>query len=173
MPVHTCPRCELRFELEPEVREHLVNDHRFDPDAIRPHPVPAPKAGRRLVVVVGNHTLLSDALRDRLAQLAAEAPTDVHVVVPVQHDGDLDIGFWRGRALAERVVGPDNDLTVDVGVSDPVTLVERAVHGAHVDRVLVSTLPPGLSRWLASGIEGRLRSVLGPGIPVEVVSAEG
>ena len=40
--VHTCPRCELRFEREIELTDHLVVDHGFDPDALRPHPVPPP-----------------------------------------------------------------------------------------------------------------------------------
>lgn len=174
MAIHTCPRCELRFELETEVREHLVLDHRLSPDALRARPVPSAAGGggeRRRVVVVGNHTLLSDALRDRLSAVASEGPTEVHVVVPVQHDDDLDIGFWRGRALAERVVAPDVDLSVDVGVADPVALVEKAMHGARVDHVLLSTLPPGLSRWMESDVAGRLRHVLG--VPVEVVTAEG
>jgi hypothetical protein len=129
------------------------------------------RPGRPLVVVLGNHSLLSDALRDRLREVLTGAPSDVHVVVPVQHDEELDIGFWRGRALAERIVGPDIDLTVDVGVADPVTLVERSVHGADVERVLVSMLPPGVSRWLEADVPGRLRHSLG--VPVEVVHAEG
>ncbi|MBA2281526.1 MAG: hypothetical protein H0W25_09880 [Acidimicrobiia bacterium] len=35
MAVHTCPRCELRFERENEVADHLVSDHGADPDALR------------------------------------------------------------------------------------------------------------------------------------------
>lgn len=174
--IHTCPRCELRFERDSEVREHLVVDHRLDPDAVRPHPVPGPAAApvgqaRRRVVVVGNHTLLSDALRDRLRAVAREGPTEVHVVVPVQHDEELEVGFWRGRALAERVVAPEVELVVDVGVADPVALVERSMHGARIDKVLLSTLPTGLSRWLQSDVAGRLQHTLG--VPVEVVTAEG
>ena len=101
--VHTCPRCELRFELAAEVADHLVRDHRFEPESLQPHFVPAPKAGRRLVVVVGNHTLLADALRERLRAVVAGGDVDLHVVVPVRSDDELDIGFWRGRALAERI----------------------------------------------------------------------
>lgn len=163
MSIHTCPRCELCFEREAEVLDHLRTDHRVDPDA--------PRRAIRRVVVVGNHTLLADALRDRLVAVAAEGPAEVHVVVPVQHDADLDIGFWRGRALAERIVADGVDLTVDVGVADPVALVERALHGGGADLVLVSTLPAGISRWLNQDLPSRLRHALGA--PVEVVTAEG
>ncbi len=31
---HQCPRCELRFRDEPEVRDHLVRDHGVDPEAL-------------------------------------------------------------------------------------------------------------------------------------------
>ena len=169
--VHTCPRCELRFELSAEVADHLVNDHRFDPEALQPHRVRTPKAGRRLVVVVGNHTLLADALRDRLRAVAAGGDVDIHVVVPVRNDDELDIGFWRGRALAERIVEPGIELTVDVGIDEPVKLVQKAVHGAHIDQIIVSTLPEGVSRWLHADVAGHLHRALH--VPVEVVLAEG
>jgi hypothetical protein len=169
--IHTCPRCELRFEREAEVADHLVNDHRFNVDDIRPHPVKERKSGRRLVVVIGNHTLLSDALRDRLQAVTAGGDVDLHVVVPIRAEDDLDLGFWRGRALAERIAEPGVDLTVDVGVEEPVALVQKAVHGAHIDQVIVSTLPEGLSRWLHADVAGHLRHALN--VPVEVVAAEG
>jgi hypothetical protein len=176
MSIHTCPRCELRFERESEVLEHLVTDHGLDPDAVRPHPVPTPAdaAGRRRMVVVGNHSLLSDAVRSRLGHLLAGAaadPVELKVIVPVQRDDELEVGFWRGRTLAERVVAPGVDVEVDAGTADPVVLVEKAIRGAHVDRVVVSTLPTGISRWLEADVPGRLRHLLG--IPVEVVTAEG
>lgn len=151
--------------------DHLINDHRFDADALRPHPVPTPKPGRRLVVVVGNHTLLSDRLRDRVRAVTAGGGVDIHVVVPIGAEDDLDVGFWRGRALAERIVEPGVELTVDVGVEEPVVLVKKAVHGAHIDQVIVSTLPEGVSRWLHADVAGHLRHALN--VPVEVVTAEG
>lgn len=169
--VHTCPRCELRFGLAAEVADHLVNDHRFDPAALEPHRIPPPKAGRRLVVVVGNHTLLTDALRDRIQAVTAGGDVDIHVVVPVRNDDELDIGFWRGRALAERIIEPGVELTVDVGVEEPVVLVRKAVHGAHIDQIIVSTLPEGVSRWMHADVAGHLHRALN--VPVEVVAAEG
>jgi len=40
MTVHTCPRCELRFERETEVVDHLANDHGLDPDHFHTRPDP-------------------------------------------------------------------------------------------------------------------------------------
>lgn len=171
MAVRTCPRCELRFEREAEIREHLVVDHRLDPDDVRPHFVRAPEPDRRVVVVIGNETLLSTRLAERLARLVADGPADVHVLVPVARHEEVELGYWRGRALAERLDGEDVRLSVDAAAEDPVVMVERSLHGAHVDRVLVSTLPTPLSQWVEADVAGRLRRTLG--MPVEVVTAEG
>ena len=32
MSVHTCPRCELRFERQVELEAHLRDDHGIDTD---------------------------------------------------------------------------------------------------------------------------------------------
>ncbi|MGH3665826.1 MAG: hypothetical protein ACRDU8_07030 [Egibacteraceae bacterium] len=37
MAVHQCPRCELRFRGQAEVRAHLVDDHKVDPEALEQH----------------------------------------------------------------------------------------------------------------------------------------
>jgi hypothetical protein len=172
MAIHTCPRCELRFERENELADHLVSDHQLDPDAVRAHPVPAREPmARQLVVVVGNQTLLSDRLRARLEEVTRGGAVDIHVVLPVLRDEELDVALWRGRALAERLVAPGVELTVDAGVGDPVELVGKSIHHARVDRVLVSTLPAGISKWLQADLPGRLRHLVHA--PVEVVTAEG
>jgi hypothetical protein len=37
MRVHQCPRCELRFPDENEVKQHLVDDHRVEPESLERH----------------------------------------------------------------------------------------------------------------------------------------
>lgn len=37
MAVRQCPRCELRFRDEAELRGHLVDDHHVDPDQLEHH----------------------------------------------------------------------------------------------------------------------------------------
>ena len=44
MSIHHCPRCELRFAVAPEVRQHLVDDHRFEPEWLESHG-PSVRAG--------------------------------------------------------------------------------------------------------------------------------
>jgi len=169
--IHTCPKCELRFERENELADHLVADHSLHPDAVRAHPVPIREPGaRQRVVVVGNHSLLSDRLRERLAEIIVGGGV-VHVVVPVAKEDEVDVALWRGRAFAERVVAPSVELSVEAGVGDPADLVAKSLHHQHADRVLVSTLPEGISRWLRADLPGRLRHLTHA--PVEVVTAEG
>ncbi len=38
MPVHQCPRCELRFATEHDLDQHLVADHRVDPATLPQRP---------------------------------------------------------------------------------------------------------------------------------------
>lgn len=35
--IHSCTRCELRFTTEGELREHLVVDHKTDPETLDHH----------------------------------------------------------------------------------------------------------------------------------------
>lgn len=37
MRVHQCPRCELKFSDEHEVKQHLVDDHGVDPENLDRH----------------------------------------------------------------------------------------------------------------------------------------
>lgn len=43
-----CPRCELRFALDSEVRDHLAHDHDVDVDALHHLQPPAARVGTRL-----------------------------------------------------------------------------------------------------------------------------
>ena len=38
MPVHQCPKCELRFSGNAELKEHLIGDHDVDPESLDRYP---------------------------------------------------------------------------------------------------------------------------------------
>lgn len=42
MSVRQCPKCELRFVREAEVKAHLVDDHGVDPEALERPSLPPP-----------------------------------------------------------------------------------------------------------------------------------
>lgn len=37
MAVHQCPKCDLRYRGENEVKQHLVDDHGVDPEQLEHH----------------------------------------------------------------------------------------------------------------------------------------
>lgn len=96
MNVHQCPRCELRFRNETELRYHLTVDHAVDPQAVEqisygaarqqrplyPDFVERDRGRKRRVLVVSNATLRAQRLEDTLNQLAAEGDVRFHLVVP-------------------------------------------------------------------------------------------
>jgi hypothetical protein len=139
--------------------------------------------GRRCVLVVANRTLRSDTLRADLA-LRARGGAEVHVVVPilasrihyVASDIDAELREARERlddtlawARAEglRVTGKVGDPTIALGA------IEDELRESAADEVIISTLPPGRSNWLETGIVERLREDLDIPITHKVVDLEG
>ncbi len=177
MDVHQCPRCELRFVHTSEMRSHFEVDHgadpgMFEPYRYRPRAAPAPA---RTILLVGNQTLERDGLIEDVASRASGGE-QVLVLVPATHSGHdgeeraevpsrEDVTDGAGVALArhrlrvclDRLHAAGVDADGMVGSADPFTAVLQALAGAHVDEVLLSTLHPASSRWLAVDLPGRLR----------------
>ncbi|MCI0583000.1 MAG: hypothetical protein L0227_08930 [Chloroflexi bacterium] len=132
----------------------------------------------RSFLVVGNQTLDSRELEQAIAERIAAGPATFHVVVPAT---PVDHGFsWdenEARSLAEgrlataleRLRGMGIEATGEVGHRDPVAATEDALRGREVDGVILSTLPPGISRWLGQDVPSRLKGAVA--VPVSVVTA--
>jgi chloride channel protein, CIC family len=110
------------------------------------------RAGRRYVVV-GNQSLGGEALMAELvSRVEADPQLRFHVVVPLTSGGDLT----EARARLEVQLGLIADLGVaatgEVGVADPVAAIEAALAREPATGVILSTLPPGSSRWLRSNV---------------------
>ena len=110
-------------------------------------------------LVVAHRTLVEGHVLDHVRSLAADGDATFHLVVPVRHprghawtDGEvdaaarkrLDEGLDAFRAAGIEVTG-------EVGDANPVYAAGVAMR-AHPDvtwaGIIVSTLPPGVSRWL-------------------------
>ncbi len=110
------------------------------------------RIGRR-IIVVGNQSLCGRALMAELAErVAADPQVRFHVVVPLSSGGDLT----AARARLERQLGLIAELGVsatgEVGEADPVAAIEAALTREPAAAVILSTLPPGSSRWLRSNV---------------------
>ena len=99
-------------------------------------------------LVVANRTLggpqLLEAIRDRMSR----GPAEFWVLVQAQ--ANLDTEVQRLREIGATVDGA-------VGDTDPMRAIEATLAGRQFDEILLSTLPPGMSRWLAWDLPHRVR----------------
>jgi len=133
----------------------------------------------RSYLVVGNQTLDSPELEVAIAHRMATGPATFHVVVPatpIQRGLTWDEDEARTAAeerladALERLRAAGAAVSGEVGHRDPIEATEDALRGRDVDEVLLSTLPPGISRWLGQDVPSRLKgSVL---VPVTVVTTQ-
>ena len=121
----------------------------------------------RRYLVVANQTLLGGPLLARVQQCLAAGPCQFHLVVPASHAPGRAV--WtegRDRAVAaERLAeGLDRfralgaDVVGEVGDAHPVDAIRDVMlHARPFDEIIVSTLAPGLSRWLRQDLPHRIQ----------------
>lgn len=110
------------------------------------------RVGPRLLVI-GNRSLGSEAL---MAEIRSRAKNDpqvrFHVVVPLAVGGDLT----GARDQLELQLGLLEELGVvasgEIGDADPLAAIDSALRREQAAGVILSTLPPGSSRWLRSNL---------------------
>jgi len=133
----------------------------------------------RSYLVVGNQTLDSPELAAAIEERLTPEPATFHIVVPATpiHRG-LTWDEDEARALAqerldaalERLGAAGATVTGEIGHHDPIEATEDALRGREIDEVLLSTLPPGISRWLGQDVPTRLKGSIM--VPVTVVTTE-
>lgn len=160
----------IRYRLKLEVCFQLDRS-RVTPDGHR--------VTVRRYLIIANHTLASPDLRALIDQHDAAGPAEFHILVPeattpapyltdpmglavalpysehewklVLEDAEarLDAFLYDLRHLGNRVTG-------EVGLGDPLLAAHRVMEYASFDEIIISTLPPGLSRWLGLDLPSRL-----------------
>jgi hypothetical protein len=120
----------------------------------------------RRYLVVGSQTLRSSRLLRELKVCASRGPAQFHVVVPAEkphwHSAPSEseapaLSQQRlDSALAEFSAA---GLAVDgeVGKANLLDAVHDALDRADYDEIILSTLPPGLSRWIHLDLARRLK----------------
>jgi len=130
-------------------------------------------------LVVANQTLPGEPLAALIRERIAGGECTFHVVVPltpIPHGA-----VWEERESAEaargrlaaflgvvRAQGCEAD--GEIGDRDPVQAVRDVLRGEPFDEIILSTLPPGASRWLQMDVPSRLGRAVE--LPVTVVSEE-
>ena len=119
-------------------------------------------------LVVAHRTLVEDHLLDHVRSLCEAGECSFHLVVPVTHPRDHAWSDGEVEAAARRrldeglaafgAVGAE--VTGEVGDANPVYAVAAALRGSGDDGwtgIIVSTLAPGVSRWLGLDAVSRIK----------------
>ncbi len=134
----------------------------------------------RRYLVVANQTLLGERLLAEIRRRVAAGPCQFHVVVPATHARDHAV--WtegHDRAIAqgrltealERFGADGAVVDGEVGDASPIEAVRDVLHREpRFDEVILSTLPPGLSRWIKQDLPHRVERAFN--LPITVVAAE-
>ena len=124
-------------------------------------------APRRRVLIVANRTAATPDLLSAVKRYAGEQPTTFSLLIP--DAGKSDRTDWTlevALPLLERAArGPVAGLTGDN--DHPLQAIRDVVAAGRYDRILISTLPRHLSRWLRRDLPKRVEAL---GIPVEVIT---
>ena len=132
----------------------------------------------RRYLVVANRTLGGEHLVATVRVLARREPCRFHLLVPATPPSDhmwtegeaqkiarhrLEEGLARLRALGIEVDG-------EIGDANPILAIEDVLRSTPFDEIILSTLPPGLSRWLKLDLPHRVEAAFG--LPVTHVIAK-
>lgn len=122
----------------------------------------------RHYLVVANQTLGQPQLAKRILACMETGPCDFHILVPATHANDharwtpgeataiaqrrLNAALTRFRQLGVEVHG-------EVGDPSPMVAIGEVLRHRRFDELILSTLPPGPSRWLRQGLPERIEQV--------------
>ncbi len=133
----------------------------------------------RSYLVVGNQTLDSTELAEAIRERLQPEPATFHLVVPatpISHlltwdeDEAREAATERLNEAVERMRASGAEVSGEIGVPDPVQATRDALRGREIDEIILSTLPPGISRWLGQDVPTRLKASVE--VPVVVVTTQ-
>jgi hypothetical protein len=135
-----------------------------------PRSIAAPRSsdGMRRILVVANQTAAGKELLEEIRNRCRAADCEVLLVCPAlvgsrsQHwASDIDHGLDLARERMDRSVTALRSVGVEVraevGDPDPNMAIEDALRMFPADEIVISTLPPGESRWLEHDVVERTR----------------
>jgi len=126
------------------------------------------------VLVVAHQTATTPALLAAVGERAQRGPATFHLVVPrLQHGmhkvvdpqdtDDSEADGVLAEALPKLSAAAGQPVTGSVGDSEPLMAIQDAIHLGNYDEIILSTLPPRVSRWLKLDLVSKSRNL---GLPV-------
>jgi hypothetical protein len=135
-----------------------------------PREIPAPLStdGTRRILVVANQTAAGKELLEELRNRCRGGDCEVLLVSPAlvgsraeRWASDIDHGLDLARERMARSVtalrGVGVEVRAEVADPDPNMAIEDALRSFPADEIVISTLPPGESRWLEHDVVERTR----------------
>jgi cell pole-organizing protein PopZ len=119
----------------------------------------------RRYLVVANRTLGGGHLLAKVRECMAGGPSEFHVLVPASHTtkdftwtegGDRFSAEARLAEAMARFRAAGATVTGEVGDAAPLEAIRDVMRRDHFDEIIVSTLPPGVSRWLGQDLPHRV-----------------
>jgi hypothetical protein len=131
------------------------------------------------VLVVAHQTAATPGLMDAVRERAERSPARFHLVVPrqahgmhkvvdPQDAGDDEANVVLAEALPQLSYVAGHRVTGSLGDAEPLMAIQDAIHLGNYDEIIISTLPPRISRWLHVDLVSKTR---GLGLPVAHVEA--
>lgn len=131
------------------------------------------------VLIVAHQTAATPALLDAVRERAHRGPVSFHLVVPRRIHGmtrlldpedatDAEAAAVLEQALPSLSEAAGQTVTGAIGDHEPLAAIQDAVNLDGYDEIVISTLPPRLSRWLRLDLVSKAR---GLGLPVTHVEA--
>ena len=131
------------------------------------------------MLVVANQTLGGDALLDLLRQRVDEGECSIHVLVPAGapvdqwawhvETEDMELAEQRLQAAIERFSALGAPVDGEVGDARPTDAILDVLRRHDFDEIILSTLPPRVSKWLRLDLVHRVQRAVD--IPVTHVTA--
>ena len=124
----------------------------------------------RRVLIVANRTAATPHLLDAVSRYAREQPTTFTLLIPdASRSEHSDWTLELALPMLERAAGGRVHSITDT-TGDPFDAVRTTLAAGAYDRVLISTLPRRISKWLRRDLPKRVAAL---GVPVDVVTATG
>ncbi len=92
----------------------------------------------------------------------------MHKVVDPQDAGEQEANQALAGALPELTEAAGAEVTGSIGDPEPLSAIQDAVNLGSYDEIIISTLPPRVSRWLRLDLVSKTRAL---GLPVTHVEA--
>lgn len=130
----------------------------------------------RRFLVVANQTLGGEHLLDEVRDCLVGGTCHFHIVVPATQPKDHAVtSEGEARALAQvrldRALDRFRELGAEaegeIGDGRPIDAIRDALRDREFDGIVLSTLPPGISRWLGQDLPHRVEREFG--LPVRHV----